>query len=124
MFFLRIMLMLGLVIGSAYAAPPVENKWRLQFSGNAESDGRIVLAITPRGGERREIAVDIARGTGENRVARTVMRALRAAIGDDYHVEVDDGEDVLIKRRHGRPVFNVSVVEIGVRGVRINPDQE
>jgi hypothetical protein len=122
--FLRIMLLLGLLTGAASAAPPVENKWRLQFSGNAESDGRIVLAITPRGGERREVAVDIARGTGENRVARTVMRALRDAVGDDYHVEVDDGEDVLVKRRHGRPVFNITVVEIGVRGVRINPDQE
>lgn len=118
-----LLLSIVLFVGTA-SAEPVENKWRLEFSGNAESDGRIVLAITPRGGARREVAVDIARGTGENRVARTVMRALRDAVGDDYHVEVDDGEDVLVKRRRGRPVFNVTVVEIGVKGVRIDPDQE
>lgn len=119
----NLLLSIVLFVGTA-SAEPVENKWRLEFSGNAESDGRIVLAITPRGGMRREVAVDIARGTGENRVARTVMRALRDAVGDDYHVEVDDGEDVLVKRRHGRPVFNITVVEIGAKGVRIHPDQE
>jgi hypothetical protein len=118
-----LLLLLALFVGTA-SALPVENKWRLEFSGNAESDGRIVLAITPRDGTRREVVVAIERGTGENKVARTVMRALDEAVGDDYHVEVDDGEDVLIKRRRGRPVFNVTVVDNSVRGVRIDPDQE
>ena len=118
-----LLLLLAFFVGTA-SALPVENKWRLEFSGNAESDGRIVLAITPRDGTRREVVVAIERGTGENKVARTVMRALDEAVGDDYHVEVDDGEDVLIKRRRGRPVFNVTVVDNSVRGVRIDPDQE
>ena len=35
----------------AAAAAGTENKWRLQFSGNAESAGRIVLELSPSVGE-------------------------------------------------------------------------
>jgi hypothetical protein len=49
---------------------------------------------------------------------------LREAIGADYKVERDDGEDVLVKRRLGRDRFNVTVVSNSIRGVRLNLDQE
>src|SRR5690348_394610 len=62
----------------AAAAAGVENKWRLQFSGNAESDGRIVLELAPSEGEPIRASADIARGLGENDVARSVRQALQA----------------------------------------------
>lgn len=121
----RAFLLALLVLSSAGAnAMPVENKWRLQFSGNAESDGVLVLSITPRGGEARVIEIPVARRTGENAVARRVRDVLREAVGDDYKVERDDGEDVLVKRRRGRAVFNVTVVSNSIKGVRLNLDQE
>lgn len=49
---------------------------------------------------------------------------LKAEVGADYHVETDDGEDVLVKRRRGRPVFNITVVRLDLQGVRLNLDQE
>lgn len=106
------------------SALPLENKWRLQFSGNAESAGEVVLAITPRGRDAIEVRIAIAEGTSENGVARAVRDGLRAAIGEDFKVETDDGEDVLVKRRLGRPRFNVTTVEITAGGVRLNLDQE
>ncbi|MFN7783854.1 MAG: hypothetical protein ACK5PG_14115 [Lysobacterales bacterium] len=112
-----------LLAGIAQAAP-IENKWRLQFSGNAESSGELVLAFTPKDGAATQVEVTIEDGTSENGVARRVREALREAIGEDYRVEVDDGEDVLVKRRLGRPRFNVSLVSNGVEGVRLNLDQE
>ncbi len=112
-----------LLAGVAQGAP-IENKWRLQFSGNAESSGSLVLAFTPKDGAAAEVEVTIEDGTSENGVARRVREALREAIGEDYRVEVDDGEDVLVKRRLGRPRFNVSLVSNGVEGVRLNLDQE
>lgn len=105
-------------------AQPLENKWRLQFSGDAESSGTLVLAITPKDRDPRHVEVAILEGTGENRVARTVRDALREALGEDFKVEVDDGEDVLVKRRLGRPRFNITVVSNDVDGVRLNLDQE
>lgn len=112
------------VLPWAVMGQPLENKWRLQFSGNAESSGTLVLVVTPKDADARRVEVAISEGTRENRVARTVRNALRDAIGDDFTVEVDDGEDVLVKRRWGRPRFNVSVASNDVDGVRLNLDQE
>lgn len=123
---MRLTLLLGLLLvtTSVTNAAPIENKWRLQFSGNAESSGALVLAFTPKDGAATEVDVEVERGTSENGVARRVRDVLRDAIGEDYRVEVDDGEDVLVKRRLGRPRFNVTVVSNSVTGVRLNLDQE
>jgi len=101
------------------------NKWRLQFSGGADSDGTIVLRITPKGGTPIEASIDVEDGTGENAVAKTVVKGLKAQLPEDgYHVERDDGEDVLIKKRHGAADFDLEIVSNTVKGVRINPDRE
>jgi len=115
---------LALAASSLLHAAPLENKWRLQFSGNARSDGTLVLAITPSGGAPVTVPIEVASGTRENMVAKRVVDVLREAIGTDYKVERDDGEDVLVKRRLGRDRFNVTVVSNSIRGVRLNLDQE
>lgn len=116
-------LCLALVASVAFA-DGVENKWRLEFSGNAESDGRIVLELAPALGEPLRASVEIRKGTGENAVARAVMAALQAQAGQRYNVEVDDGEDVLVKKRAGERDFVITIVENSVQGVRIEPDAE
>ena len=114
-----------LALSPAVASAALENKWRLQFSGNAESGGTIVLAIDPWGRPPAvQVQAHIVAGTSENGVARAVRDALRAAVGKDYDVELDDGEDVLIHRRLFRRRFEVRVEANDVRGVRINRDQE
>ncbi len=117
-------LFVALLAPALAAAMPLENKWRLQFSGGAESDGTLELVLTPNGQAPRRIVVAIRAGTGENGVARRLRDALREAAGDSYKAELDDGEDVLVKRRLGRPRFNIALAESSVRGVRINFDQE
>ena len=106
------------------AAAAESNKWRLQFSGNAKTDGEIELVLTPEGGEAAHVVVAIAKGTGENRAAKMVAEAIRKQFGDAmYKSEVDDGEDVLVKARRGTPDFQV-VVQRNTTGVRINPGKE
>jgi hypothetical protein len=108
----------------AASAAGTENKWRLEFSGNAESDGRIVLELSPSVGEPIRASADIAQGLGENDVAKSVRSALQAAASSRYNVEVDDGEDVLVKKHDGERDFIVTVVENSVRGVKIDADAE
>jgi hypothetical protein len=108
----------------AAGASGTGNKWRIEFSGNAESAGRIVLELTPTAGEPIRATADIPKGLGENHVARSVRDALQAAAGARYDIEVDDGEDVLVKKRDGERNFIVTVVANSVQGVKIDADPE
>ena len=109
---------------STASADGVENKWRVEFSGNAESAGRIVLQVAPAKGEPIRAVADVANGRAENDVARDVSAALQAVASNHYNVEVDDGEDVLLKKQDGERDFVVTVVENTVQGVRIDIDAE
>lgn len=109
---------------SAAGADGVENKWRLEFSGNAESAGRIVLLLAPAEGDPIRATADVAAGRSENGVARDVRDALQAQAGKRYNVEIDDGEDVLVKKHDGERHFVITIVENSVRGVRIEADAE
>jgi hypothetical protein len=57
-------------------------------------------------------------------VAKSVRSALQAAASAHYNVEVDDGEDVLVKKHDGERNFIVTIVENSVQGVRIGVDAE
>ena len=115
---------LALVSSLAFASADVENKWRLQLSGDAESTGEITLAIAPEDEQAITFTVAIADDTDENAVAAALTNELRLRLGDLYQIERDDGEDVLIKRQPGEKKFSVAVVENTVEGVRINLDEE
>lgn len=108
----------------AAGAMGTENKWRIEFSGNAESAGRIVLELTPSAGDPIRASADIPKGMGENHVANSVRDALQAAARGQYGIEVDDGEDVLVKKQGGERNFIVTVVENSVQGVKIDADAE
>jgi len=113
-----------LLLLATAAAAADSNKWRLQCSGGARSDGVIGLRLVPRGGEPIDVAVSIAKGTGENAVARALRDALKAQVSDRYRTEVDDGEDVLVKKRGGQPDFELIVYANTVKGVRIARERE
>ena len=101
------------------------NKWRLQFSGGADSDGVITIQVHPIGGEPIVAEIAIDDDTGENAVAKAVTSGLKEQLPSEvFHVERDDGEDVLIKKRHGAANFEVKIISNTVKGVRINPDRE
>ena len=120
-------LFIGLVFVAMFtaASASTSNKWRLQFSGKANSDGSIVIVVTPRQGETIRAIIDIEDNTGENAVAKAVTKSLKAQLPHDhFHVERDDGEDVLIKKHHGDSNFSVKIESNTVKGVRINPDRE
>ena len=115
---------LALAASTAVAADGVENKWRVEVSGNAESAGRIVLQVAPAKGEPMRAVATIANGRAENDVAKDVSAALQSVASGQYNVEVDDGEDVLIKKQGGERDFVITVVENTVQGVKVELDAE
>jgi hypothetical protein len=122
------MLLLALSLApsaSTAGTPAPENKWRIECSEGANSDGEIVFRVTPKDGEPIEVRIAIKNGTSENAVARRIRDGLRAGLPkDDFSVEVDDGEDVLLKKRYGAPVFSLELVSNTAKSVRINLDRE
>jgi hypothetical protein len=115
---------LSLLSSVAFASADVENKWRLEMSGNADSSGQITFAIAPEDEPAITVTVAIADDTDEDAVAAAVVNELRLRLGDLYQVERDDGEEVVIKRRPGERKFSVAVVENTVEGVSIHLDEE
>lgn len=115
--------LLGLSASPASAGS--SNKWRIEVSEGANSDGEIVFQVTPDGGEAIEIRVAVKDGTRENKVAETISNALAAQLpADRYNVEVDDGEDVLVKKKGGADNFDLTLVSSTVKSVRIDIEKE
>ncbi|KGM51828.1 hypothetical protein N792_09290 [Lysobacter concretionis Ko07 = DSM 16239] len=109
---------------ASVSAQQTENKWRLEFSGNAESAGQVVLALAPEGDAAVVVTVPVAEDTRENDIASAVANQLRLQLGDTYQVERDDGEDVLVKRRDGEKKFSVGLVENTVEGLSLDLARE
>jgi hypothetical protein len=117
-------------VAAFVAAPAIaeelrlSNKWRVEVSESAKSDGTILFRVTAQGGQPVEVPVAIKDGTSENKVARTIRDAFRATLDQEtFHSETDDGEDVLLKKRKG-PNFELKLVESSVKSVRINVGKE
>ena len=101
------------------------NKWRIEMSGQALTTGEIVFRVTPRQGEAVDVSVGIKSGRDENNVAKDVRDALAAKLSPDrFSVEVDDGEDILIKKKDGQPDFALELVESNVQNVSIKVEGE
>ena len=113
-----------ILASTGVSAQQTENKWRLEFSGNAESTGDVVLALAPEGETAVVVTVPIAEDTRENDIASAVANQLRLQLGDTYQVERDDGEDVLVKRRAGEKKFSVGLVENTVEGLSLDLARE
>ena len=89
-------------------AEPVRRRADLRRGAGRDPPG-------PGATEPRRNAVSVCGlGCYNREFARDVRDALRAQVGKRYHVETDDGEDVLVKKRHGERDFIVTVVENSV----------
>lgn len=106
------------------AALSYSNKWRLQVSEGANNDGVMRFRVTPKDGAPLDIPVTLKDGRGEDGCARDIRDTFRKSLDKSlYKVELDDGEDVLIKVRKG-PGISIELVESTVKGTRINFDRE
>ncbi len=106
-------------------ASPTSNKWRIELSGQALTTGELVFRVTPSQGEATDISVAIKSGRAENNVAKDVRDAFASKLSPQrFSVEVDDGEDVLVKKKEGQPDFAIELVEASVQNVTVKVEGE
>ena len=101
------------------ASSDPSGKWRIVFDHWAENDGELVLRIAPLNGTSIDVTTKVTKNMTENHVADLAKGALKAQLGKGYKVEVDDGEDVLIKKTGKTPKFTVTLVSSSVTGLEI-----
>lgn len=94
---------------AAAAQADPAGKWRVAFSSQAGNDGTFTLRIAPEGGAAVEVETKVAANSSAGKVAKAVRDLLRTSLGEDYHVETDDGEDVVIGREGKTPKFEVTL---------------
>jgi hypothetical protein len=106
-------------------ASPTANKWRIEIDGQALKTGEMQFRVTPRQGEPTDVTVNIRSGRAENNVAKDVRDAFAAKLSPErFTVEVDDGEDILIKKKEGQPDFSLELVDSDVQNVSIKIEGE
>ncbi len=113
------------MVSSSVFASGNSNKWRIEVSEGAKSNGLILFRLTPKDSESINVTVHINDGLRENRVAKEIKNAFKSQLPKgSYHVERDDGEDVLVKKRGKTSNFKLELISSNVKAVRINIDKE
>jgi hypothetical protein len=71
------------------------------------------------------VRITVGDGTSENRVARKINRAFEKQLDTSrYDIEMDDGEDLLVKKDLTEPVFALELVSSTARSVRLRIQAE
>lgn len=104
--------------------PRASNKWRIVFDERAKSDGTISFRVWPKDAPPLQVDVAVLDGQSENHIAKSARDALGVALGKGFHVETDDGEDVLVKARHGTGDFALQLISNTARDVDIKLRRE
>ena len=90
----------------------------------SNNTGTLLFRVTPDKGTGTDVPVNIKNGRSENGVASDIKDTFKKMLDPKvYHVEADDGEDVLVKKHKG-PNFEVKFVESTLKGTRIYIDKE
>lgn len=101
------------------------NKWRIEVSEGANSNGAFVFHVTPKDAELQVITIEIDDGESENDVARTIKNGFEDQLDTGkYDIEMDDGEDVLVKKDGSEPDFALQVISSTVDSVRLKVERE
>jgi hypothetical protein len=80
----------------------------ISINTGASGGGFLRVAIQPQNGTKREATISITQSMGENEIAQSLADALRTAIGSDYEIDKDGGENVKIRKTRNE-VANFSV---------------
>ncbi len=100
------------------------NKWRIKFNGEAKSDGVLVLRMVMKDDEPVVVRIDVKDGRNDDNIADDVESALQKAFPRDFNVEVDDGEDVLVKLNALEGRSSIALLENTAKGVKVKIRKE
>ena len=113
---------LGASAAGAQADPA--GKLRVGFGSRPDNDGALTMRISPEVGAPVDVETKITAKSSADKVAKTVRDSLRVSLGKGYHVETDDGEDVVIGRGGKTPKFEVTLAGTTLTGLDVKIKKE
>ncbi len=113
-----------ILVSATIAQADPAGKWRVAFSSRADNDGVLTLRVSPEGGAPVDVETKIAAKSGADSVAKAVRDSLRVSLGEGYHVETDDGEDVVVSRKGKTPKFEVTLASSTLTGLEVKIKRE
>ena len=104
----------------ATAADDPRNAWIIECKGAADAHGQIVLLYSEDEGATTRIPVAIPNDTPENNIARRIRQELRQFLQqDDYELDIDGGETVVVIARDPAKRFEIQLQQNTVPGTEI-----
>lgn len=79
-------------------SPTFHNDVEISINTGARGPGFLRVAIQPQNGTKREATISITQNMGENEIAKSIGDALVTAVGPDYEIDRDGGENVKIRK--------------------------
>jgi hypothetical protein len=114
----------GMAVLATIAQADPAGKWRIEFASHADNDGVITLRVSPEGGTPVDVDTKVVAKSGAGKVAKAVRDSLKVSLGEGYHVETDDGEDVVIGRKGKTPKFEVTLAGSTLTGLKVKIGRE
>jgi hypothetical protein len=104
----------------AKAADDPRNAWLIECKGGADAYGQVVFLFSEDKGAVTRIPVAIPNDTPENNVARRIRQELRQFLPkDDYDVDIDGGETVIVIALDPARRFEIRLQQNTVPGTEI-----
>ena len=117
---LAVVALAGMASLASAADPKPSGNWRIAYNHATENDGTIVFRIAPINAAAVDVEVKVPANTTENNVAELTSAAIKTALGsENYRIGVDDGEDVVIRKRGKAKNFVVTMVSTSLTGLEI-----
>jgi hypothetical protein len=90
--------LLGSNTALSQGSPTLHNNVEISINTGASGAGFLRVAIQPQNGTKREATISITQSMGENEIAQSLADALRTAVGADYEIDKDGGENVKVRK--------------------------
>lgn len=99
-------------------------RWRVQLGDEAKSEGSLIFNVEQQAGSTLQVFVEIAGGSPRNVIAAAIRDAFREQLPEEaFEIEVDDRDNVLLRKKGDAPEFDVTLLRSTVTALRVKLDR-
>ena len=103
------------------AAEPTSHRAIINFEKSVKSDGEVNFTFSPEGRDAIEVKVRATKGVRKSSVADQARRLFDGLLSStEYEVKLTTDSQLLIKKKKNGPLFDLTLGEQTVEGLRVS----